>query len=115
LNSEKILILNSKSENMKYLTYSLVLATSLLLTSCGWTDNQREAARKSMSNGMTQGLEPSGTSVEPKVKEAWLDCVMEKATEKWSFDELSEGPEGLDALQDECAKEVGLYDAIKVK
>lgn len=100
---------------MKYLTYTLLFSVALLFASCGWTDNQREATRKSMSDGMSQGLESSGASVDPKVKEAWLDCVMEKVTEKWTFDEISEVPAGLQELQDDCAKEVGLYESIMVR
>ncbi|GAB5417994.1 MAG: hypothetical protein Crog4KO_14470 [Crocinitomicaceae bacterium] len=100
---------------MKYLAFTLLLTGTFLFTACGWTENQREAARKSIGDGFTEGLESSGATVDPKVKEAWLDCVMEKATEKWTFDELTEAPSGLDAIQDKCAKEVGLYDAITVE
>jgi hypothetical protein len=100
---------------MKYLTYTLLLSIALLFASCGWTDNQREAARKSIGDGFSQGLASGGMSVDPKVKDAWLDCVMEKATEKWTFDELSEAPSGLQELQDDCAKEVNLYEAMSVK
>ena len=99
---------------MKYVTYTLLFAAILFLTACGWTDNQREAARKSIGDGFTEGLESQGATVDPKVKEAWLDCVMEKATEKWTFDELTEPPAELDALQEKCAQEVGLYEAITV-
>ena len=100
---------------MKYLVCSLLLFSALLFASCGWTENQREAARKSIGDGFSEGLESSGERVDPKVKEAWLDCVMEKVTEKWTFDELTESPEGLGEIQDECAKEIGLADAIEVK
>ncbi len=100
---------------MKYLVFTLLISSAFLFTSCGWTDNQREAARKSIGDGFTEGLESSGATVDPKVKEAWLDCVMEKATEKYSFDELTNTPSGLDAIQDKCAKEVGLYDAITIE
>lgn len=100
---------------MKYLAFTLLLSGLLLFSSCGWTDSQREAARESISDGFTEGLESSGATVDPKVKEAWLDCVMEKATAKWTFDQLKEAPDGLDAIQEKCANDVGLYDAIEVK
>lgn len=100
---------------MKYLAYSLLVSSALVLVSCGWTDSQKEAARKSIGDGFSEGLENSGATVDPKVKEVWLDCVMEKATEKWTFDELAESPDGLETLQADCAKEVGLYDAITVE
>lgn len=99
---------------MKYLTLTLLLGT-FLFSSCGWTDNQRKAARKSIGDGFSEGLEASGESVDPKTKEAWLDCVMDKVTERWTFDELTEVPEGLDELQNKCAQEVGLYDAISIQ
>lgn len=99
---------------MKYLTFTIVLATILLLTACGWSDNQRSAARKAIDQGFSEGIEGSGGKVDPAVKEAWLDCVMEKVTAKWSFDEITKNPELMDEVQNECAKEVNLYDAVTV-
>lgn len=100
---------------MKYLTYSLIIATALLFTSCGWSENQKEAARKAIDEGFSQGLNGTGQTVDPKVKEAWLDCVMEKVVEQWTFDEITEKPELMDKVQHDCADEVGLYEAIEVK
>jgi hypothetical protein len=102
---------------MKHLTFTLLLGGTLLLASCGgWSSNQKEAARKSMGDGFSQGIEKSGATVDPKVKEAWLDCVIEKAAEKMTFDEFTKsvGPE-LEKLQEECAKEVNLAAAIEVE
>jgi len=93
----------------------ILVSGVFLFTACGWSANQEEATRKAIGNGFTQGLEGNGQTVAPKVKEAWLDCVMEKVTAKWTFDEVTENPSLMDDIQDECAKEVGLYDAIEVK
>ena len=93
----------------------ILVSGVFLLTACGWSANQEEATRKAISDGFTQGLEGNGQTVAPKVKEAWLDCVMEKVTAEWTFDEVTENPNLMDDVQDECAKEVGLYDAIEVK
>ena len=100
---------------MKYLTYTLLITGTLLFTACGWSDNQKEAARKAIDEGFTEGLEGTGQSIDPKVKEAWLDCVMEKVVDKWSFDEITENPELMDKVQHDCAKEVGLYEAVELR
>lgn len=100
---------------MKYLTYALLITGTLLFTACGWSEKQIQAERESIDKGFTEGLEGTGQTVDPKVKEAWLDCVMEKVVEKWSFDEITEKPELMDKVQHDCAKEVGLYEAVEVR
>lgn len=100
---------------MKYLTFTLLFGGLFFITSCGWSDNQKEAARKSIDEGFESGLESSGAQVDPKVKEAWLDCVIEKASEKYSFDEFTAATDKIEKLQEECAEEVGLFDAVSVK
>lgn len=104
-----------KTSVMKYLTFTLVLIGALSLTACGWSENQKKAARKSIDEGFTQGFDGSGVSVDPKVKEAWLDCVMDKIIDRWTFDEITEKPKLMDGVRDECANEVGLYDALEVQ
>lgn len=100
---------------MKLLTQIILISGVFLFAACGWSDNQKEATRKAIGDRFTQGLEGNGQTVSPKVKEAWLDCVMEKVTDEWTFDEVTDNPNLMDGIQDECAKDVGLYDAIEVK
>ncbi|MDB3907678.1 hypothetical protein OAK35_01185 [Crocinitomicaceae bacterium] len=100
---------------MKYFTYTLLISGVLLFASCGWSDKQIETERNLLDKGFMQGIEGSGQTVDPEVKEAWLDCVMEKVVEKWSFDEVTEKPELMDEVQHDCAKEVGLYEAVEVR
>ncbi len=100
---------------MKHLTFTLLLGGLLIFTSCGWSDSQKQAAKTAIGDGFDNGLESTGAKVDPKVREAWLDCVIEKGSEKYSFDEFNEAGSKLNQLQEECAKEVGLYDAITME
>lgn len=100
---------------MKYTTLFTVIACLTILASCGWSENQKSAARTSIGDGFTKGLSSSGSTVDEKVKDAWVDCIIDKASEKMTFDEFSAGGTELKALQDECAEEVGLMDAITVE
>ncbi|XOV67537.1 MAG: hypothetical protein ACFHU9_18135 [Fluviicola sp.] len=100
---------------MKFLKCTFLVSTLLLMTACGWSDKQVQTERKALDEGFMKGIEGSGQTVDPKVKEAWLDCVMEKVVEKWSFDEVTEKPALMDKIKHDCAKEVGLYEAVEVK
>lgn len=84
----------------------------MVLASCGWSENQKEAARTSIGDGFTEGLTSTGAVVDDKVKEEWVNCVIDKASEKWTFDEFCLLEAELVELQEECAEEVGLLDAV---
>lgn len=88
------------------------IACFSILSSCGWSENQKQAARTSIGDGFTQGLESSGATVDEKVKDAWVNCIVDKAAEKWTFDEFSEAGSELEAIHEKCSEEVGLMDAI---
>ena len=94
------------------ITFTLLFSGILILSSCGWSSNQTEAAKKSIDEGFETGLASTGAKVDQKVKEKWVDCVIEKGSKKWTFDEFSKAGPELEKIQEECAQEVGLYDAI---
>lgn len=99
----------------KLIAFTFLFSGLLIVSSCGWSDNQKQAAKSTMNEGFEQGLASTGAKVDKKVKESWLDCVIEKGSKKWTFDEFSKGGPELEKIQEECAQEVGLYDAITVE
>lgn len=102
---------------MKLILLTLISSGLLLVSSCagGWSSNQTEAARTSIGDGFDSGLATTGAKVDPKVKEAWVDCIIDKASTKWSFDEFAKAGSELEKIQEECATEVNLEDAITVE
>lgn len=101
---------------MKIILLTLLSSGLLLVSSCGgWSSNQKEVARTSIGDGFEKGLASNGAKVDPKVKEAWLDCVIEKSSKKWSFDDFSKGGSELEKIQEDCATEVNLEDGITVE
>lgn len=94
-------------------TNIIIIAISLMsLTACGWSENQKESARNSIGDGFSTGLSNTGATVDEKVKEEWVNCVVDKASEKFTFDEFTKNMQIVESIQEECANEVGLYDAI---
>lgn len=97
-------------------TFAILVSGLLTVSSCGgWSSNQTEAAKKSIDEGFETGLASTGAKVDQKVKEAWVDCVIEKGSKKWTFDEFTQAGPELEKIQEECAEEIGLYDAITTK
>lgn len=97
---------------MKKFNLAILSICLILFSSCGWSENQKQAARETIGDGFSSGLEISGSTVDEKVKDDWVNCVIDKASDKYTFDEFSKGGPALEAIQEECANEVGLYDAI---
>lgn len=100
---------------MKLITTTLLLSGLFIIASCGWSGNQKKAARDTIGEGFDQGLEMNGAKVDPKVREAWLDCVIDKASEKWTFEEFQEHIGDLREIQEACAKDVNLDGAMSLK
>lgn len=103
---------------MRKLFIVSAMTLSAFLTSCGWSDNQKDGIKISMRDGFMKGLSNSGATIDEGVREEWLDCTVEKITKRWgSFDEFKKNQTHPDVnkFQEECAQEVGLEDAITVQ
>ena len=105
---------------MKHLTDSLLFAGALILASCsgsetGWLINKKKPLKLLLEMDSQESLIKREKRLTLKVKEAWVDCIIDKASEKFKFDEFSKGGENLLKLQEECAEEVGLDEAITME